>query len=374
MIDINYNLCLCRSSCNSLTQCKNKKKYGDYCGIHVKCYAKTGRIDKLLKKNITNIQDIEFNNYIDYNIYKLSMDDMKILSTKFNINIKKIKKKKILYDTIISFFKGMEKISGYPDKIEKLKKLQCILKSKFLQNIFGKPNINRRLCSNKIDINGDIFWEQDGNNLIINTKLKIYDIFGFYENKIGYCFTIEGFQDNMKYFGKNPYTCQQFSKQIIDNFNKRILYIKRKEHKITKIKKYLVPRNKKNKFRAIRLFQIIDQLGNYTDYKWFMNLSLNRLKLMYFCGKDIWNYQFTDINQKKKILPPRGIAFQENQVRINSFRTSQKELLQNLLLDQIENLITKGETEEDAKVGAWIVLTCLVKSSREAQRTLPYYV
>ena len=95
---------------------------------------------------------------------------------------------------------------------------------------------------------------------------------------------------------------------------------------------------------------------------------------MYFCGKDIWNYQFTDVNQKKKILPPLGIAFQENQTRINSFRTSHKENLQNLLLDQIENLITQGETEEHAKVGAWIVLTCLVKASREAQRALPYYV
>jgi hypothetical protein len=43
-------------------------------------------------------------------------------------------------------------------------------------------------------------------------------------------------------------------------------------------------------------------------------------------------------------------------------------------LDQIEDLITQGETEEHAKVGAWIVLTCLVKASREAQRALPYYV
>jgi hypothetical protein len=375
MNEINYNLCLCRRSSNSLEQCKNKRKYGEYCGVHIKCYNKTGRIDKPLKKNIDNLNEITLNNYINYNIHNLSMSDMKGLSKIFNINIKKIKRKKVLYDTIMGFFKGMGKVSGHPLQIKKIIKLQSILKTKYIQNIFGEPNINRRLSSNKIDINGDIFWENIGKDLKVNTKLKVYDIFGFYENNIGYCFTIEGFQDNMKHYGKNPYTCQQFSQKIINNFNQRILYIKSNQnHKTNKTDKYTVPRNKRNKFRAIRLFGIIDTLGNYTDYKWFMNLSLNRLKLMYFCGKDIWSYQFTDINQKKKILPPLGIAFQENQTRINSFRTSHKENLQNLLLDQIENLITKGETEEHAKVGAWIVLTCLAKASREAQRALPYYV
>ena len=375
MNEINYNLCLCRRSSNSLEQCKNKRKYGEYCGVHIKCYNKTGRIDEPLKKNIVNLNEIDLNNYINYNIHNLSMSDMKKLSKNFNINIKKIKRKKVLYDTIMGFFKGMDKVSGNPQKIKKIIKLQSILKTKYIQNIFGFPNINRRLSSNKIDINGDIFWENNGKDITVNTKLKAYDIFGFYENNIGYCFTIEGFQDNMKHYGKNPYTCQKFSQKIINNFNQRILYIKNNiNHKTSKINKYTVPRNKRNKFSAIRLFQIIDTLGNYTDYKWFMNLSLNRLKLMYFCGKDIWNYQYTDIDQKKKILPPRGVAFQENQTRINSFRLTHKENLQTLLLDQIENLITKGETEEHAKVGAWIVLTCLVKASREAQRALPYYV
>lgn len=375
MNEINYNLCLCRRSSNSLEQCKNKRKYGEYCGVHVKCFNKTGRIDKPLKKNIVNLNEISLDNYINYNIHNLSMFNMKELSKIFNINIKKIKRKKVLYDTLMGFFKGMDKVSRHPIQIKKIIKLQSILKTKYIQNIFGEPNINRRLSSNKIDINGDIFWEDYGKDLKVNTKLKAYDIFGFYENNIGYCFTIEGFQDNMKHYGKNPYTCQQFSQKIINNFNQRILYIKSNQnHKTSKNNKYTVPRDKRNKFRAIRLFGIIDTLGNYTDYKWFMNLSLNRLKLMYFCGKDIWNYQFTDVNQKKKILPPLGIAFQENQTRINSFRTSHKENLQHLLLDQIENLITQGETEEHAKVGAWIVLTCLVKASREAQRALPYYV
>ena len=95
---------------------------------------------------------------------------------------------------------------------------------------------------------------------------------------------------------------------------------------------------------------------------------------MYFYGKDVWNYTFSNINQKKKILPPHGTAFIENNHRINGFRSSQKKELQKIILDQIEKLVTKGETEEDSKIGAWIVITILVKASREAQRALPYYI
>ena len=89
MNEINYNLCLCRRSSNSLEQCKNKRKYGEYCGVHVKCFNKTGRIDKPLKKNIVNLNEISLDNYINYNIHNLSMSDMKELSKIFNINIKK---------------------------------------------------------------------------------------------------------------------------------------------------------------------------------------------------------------------------------------------------------------------------------------------
>ena len=376
---INPNLCLCRRSYKSKFQCKNKKKYGDYCGIHIKCYEKTGRIDRKSKKQVNTIDDITLNNYMNYNIHKMRMTDLKKLALKFNIYIKGIKKKKQLYNTIICFFKCISKISGSTNKINKLVKLQFIIKTKYIQNIFGLPNIYRNLSNNSIDINGDLIWSNnDDNKKIINIALKAYDIFGFYENNIGYCFTINAFEDNLKHYTKNPYTTSSFSPQTLYNFKSRRKYIDKNNNKsniISKKQNLHLDLNKQNiKYRTIRVFQKIDSLGNYTDYKWFLNLSINRLKLMYFFGKDIWNYQFTDINQKRKIILPNGVAFQENYTRINSYRQSQKEELQNLVLIQIEKLVTQGESDEYAKIGAWIVLTCLVKSSREAQRALPYYV
>ncbi len=376
MNEINTNLCLCRRNSTAIEQCRNKKKFGDYCGVHIKCYDKTGRIDQPMKIDVININDVSIDNYTNYNIHKMRMSDLKLLSKKFKLDFQKIKRKKTLYELLTVFLSSTNNISKSKKNLYILTKIQAIVKSKYIQNIFGISNINRKKCSNKFDINGKLFWDDSENKITINTKLKVNNVYGFFENNIGYCFTIKGFTDNLKHYGKNPYTCQLFSKKTLQNFEHRNKYIEENEYDFFKnnSKTIIIPKNKKVKFRAISLFQILDSLGNYTDYKWFMNLSVNRLKLMYFYGKDIWNYQFTDIEQKKKILPPHGIAFTENYQRINGFRTSQKEQLQTVLLNQIEALITKGETEEYSKIGAWIVLTILVKASREAQRALPYYV
>ena len=377
MNEINTNLCLCRRKSTATEQCRNKKKFGDYCGIHINCYDRTGRIDQPMKMDVININDITIDNYTNYNIHKIKMSDLKLLAKKFKLEFKKIKRKKTLYELLIVFLSSTNNILKSDKNLNTLEKFQAIVKSKYIQNIFGRSNINRNLCSNKFDMNGDLFWDDNNNNKItINTNLKAYDVYGFFENNIGYCFTIQSFIDNLKHYGKNPYTCQNFSDITLQNFEYRNKHIKEFECNFFKSNSLNIKISKNNtiKFRAIRLFQTLDSLGNYTDYKWFMNLSVNRLKLMYFYGKDIWNYEFTDIQQKKKILPPNGIAFTQNYHRINGFRTSQKEELQNILLNQIEQLITKGESEEYCKIGAWIVLTILVKASREAQRALPYYV
>ena len=63
--DIDYEKCMCRKSKNSDKQCQNFQKYGDYCGIHIKCHKITGRIDKPKVNNI-DIYDIDHTNYKQY--------------------------------------------------------------------------------------------------------------------------------------------------------------------------------------------------------------------------------------------------------------------------------------------------------------------
>ena len=76
---------------------------------------------------------------------------------------------------------------------------------------------------------------QIGNKILLNWKSKD-------ENKIGYCFTVQAFIDNLKHYGKNPYTCQLFSKKTLQNFKHRDKYIEKYEHNFfSKSSKSLIP-------------------------------------------------------------------------------------------------------------------------------------
>ena len=371
-VRINYNKCMCRNKYNENVQCNNNQKYDSYCGIHIKCYEKYGRIDEPLKCDVDNINKINCHNFKQYKLHKLSYNKLKYLRNKYCL-LCSSKKKRVLLEMIMKFLNSFQ---YYADKksIQSIIKIQALYRGKFIRDIYGLPNIHRKLCSNPIGIDGSMFWEKLNDNTIkVNTKCKINEIFGFYDNNVAYCFTIQSFEKNMKYYGKNPYTCQIFNPRILRNFNNRIQYIKKNGLEINQPETFMsMSPVKKIKFKTVRIFHILDTLGNYTDHQWFINLSLSRLKLMYFYGKDIWNYQFNDISQKKKILPPSGKGFYLNYSRINLFRNQDKCKLQNILLNEIERFITLGETIDLKKIGAWIILTSLAKASAEVARALPH--
>lgn len=58
---------------------------------------------------------------------------------------------------------------------------------------------------------------------------------------------------------------------------------------------------------AVELFQLVDQMGHYTNYEWFWDLSAVRLKRFYRELVDIWLYRANlDSQVKAKIIPPNG--------------------------------------------------------------------
>ena len=68
--------------------------------------------------------------------------------------------------------------------------------------------------------------------------------------------------------------------------------------------------SKKIKIKSFELFQYMDELGNYTDSKWF--LSLDKFKLIKFIRElvDIWEYRAQlYIEIKKEICHPYGNPF-----------------------------------------------------------------
>jgi hypothetical protein len=209
----------------------------------------------------------------------------------------------------------------------------------------------------------------------------------FYEYKEGdkfYAFDIRTLNDYLNSCNelegyKNPYTHVDISAENAE-------HIKRRYKKLKKLgvildgyreEQHFEP-EKALEWRCLGLFQRINELGHYSEYKWFWDLKLPQLKKMYVELEDIWNYR-ADLKapQKQRILP--------NYKPFKDFAVGHFNALSNIhkareiLLNEIEKFITLGKPEgkngNDYKcIGSILVLTSLVEVSPMAAKIMPHLV
>ena len=177
---------------------------------------------------------------------------------------------------------------------------------------------------------------------------------------------------------KNPYTHVDFS---VD----KILEIKKLHKKVSKshiVNDYketveLSP-EKQLEWRVLEVFQKINELGHYAEYKWFWELNLVQLKRMYHELEDLWNYRlFLTAEQKKKILHGYFPFIQYSVStfnKINILNDARK-----VLIGEIDKFVTMGKTEgkngnDNKYTGSIIILTALVQVSPNAASGLPHLV
>ena len=169
----------------------------------------------------------------------------------------------------------------------------------------------------------------------------------------------------------NPYTCKEFSDAFIKNVADRLEYLDNNMDAIMFDKPVLTFDQKLNA-HMVDIFQIFDKLGNYTDHRWFSNLNIHQLKDLYRKAEDIWNYRTKmTLDVKKKIIYD-GIAFTTSISTVNKLVNKSK--LQYLLLDEFKRFGIEGNTIEDKKLGAILILTALVEVSVDAAEGMPQYV
>ena len=124
--------------------------------------------------------------------------------------------------------------------------------------------------------------------------------------------------------------------------------------------------------RIRELFMEIDQLGNYTDIRWFQNLNRHRYYVLYGNLFENWRYRSRLAPHIKFRICPIGDPFQDSipiMPTINDITEAQ--LIQNCLI-VMENMVYTAYDIEDRKLGAFQVLTALTAVSEEARQTLPW--
>jgi hypothetical protein len=314
------------------------------------------------KVDDVNIIDINYTNYNNLIVNKFNISDLKKGLKQYKL--KNTGKKSELLDRLYNFLKSSSHVI----------KLQCLFRGFIIRKMFKLRGsvvfTNREQCVNKED-----FLTMDP----LNTISPI-DFFSFEDddNHI-YGFHIMSIYNLIKNTTSeqilNPYTRKELNINIIPNIYRII-----KICKTMKLPIDIIIQNdncelsvkRKIEMRTIDIFQIINSLGNYSEPKWFLNLSKNELYKFTRELFDIWNYRANLTEQVKcNICPPRGIIctqFEKNSIFMENNIFS----LQTKLLNILERLITSGIDQDFKVLGAYYVLAAITLVSPEASAIMPW--
>lgn len=257
-------------------------------------------------------------------------------------------------------------LSSHIIKIQKIFRKFIVLKYK---SVRGPAAMERTLCTNANDFITLEPIEEINFHQFISYKDIDGFIYGFDISSLHNLFLKS--EDKIK----NPYN----RNLIPDIIFKHIRYIIRLS-KLFNIPINLkfeddthnVSNNKAIELKAIKLFQQIDSLGNYSNANWF--LSLNRNQLIKFTREliDIWQYRAQLLPQTKRdVCPPSGNPFANlNTEYINSETNVWN--VKKILLDTIDKLVNTGIDKDNKALGAYYVLSALTLVSQDAAESLPW--
>ena len=123
------------------------------------------------------------------------------------------------------------------------------------------------------------------------------------------------------------------------------------------------------RFKTIDIFQKMDELGNYTNINWFLNLSANSTYRFIRELQDIWEYRAQiPYDVKIEICPPNGRPFFNLEIDRNSNIYS----LKLGALKIMNKFIDSAVNDSNKSMGALYVLSALTLVSFDAAESMPW--
>ncbi len=298
--------------------------------------------------------------YKDIVKYNYRLKELKIIAKHYKQNSSK--KKIELQVNLYNFLR----LSFYICKIQKIVRNLFIRK---LNRLKGPALLNRSICNNSTDF----YTLEDIKDIHIDQFMSFKDDDGFI-----YGFDILSLYTYIKKNKKNasnPYNRNKFTEKNnpIETIEKivnlsKVLNIKTN----IVIPKQTISFQKQIELRALAIFQEIDNLGNYTNSSWLLNLNGHQLTAFITELFDIWNYRAQlSYTTKTQICPPLGNPFENIDIqRVNTIFSMNH--LKIIALTIIEKLVRLGINDEFKTLGSYYVLTALTLVSQEASTALPW--
>jgi hypothetical protein len=317
------------------------------------------------KKKIENNALIVIKSFDDYN---------KLLEYNFNVNTLKnyCKQFKLKLggnktELLLRLYTHLY-LSSYITKIQS--KIRGKLTRKYI-DLHGPAFKNRKICTNDTDF----FTMDELTNIPYNQFFSYKDNDGFI-----YGFDIISF-NNLIYKTdgviKNPYNRHNISNEVITDLRtllrlSNILNIDI-SIKISNIYDEITVKQSLE-LRVLALFQKMDELGNYTNSSWFMNLNMSQLHKLFNELKDVWCYR-TPLTEdvRRKICPPYGKPFADFSyhylLTIQNIDETRK-----IILEILEKFVFSGIDNDSKCLGSYYVLGCLTLVNPDAANALPWLV
>lgn len=301
---------------------------------------------------------------LDYNLLtlkknnkeKIYVSDIKFTLKNLGINIKGLKKNKLLelletyYDTKNHYNKNIDKII----KIQKIYKNK--LKNKY-DNFYSQFT------------NTEDFYTLDS----IRKIDKVY-LFWFSENNFKFVFDIRTFKHLLINNCSNPYTRKKIPVCALDKYNRQIELMKQNNIKLD-VNEDLLTEDQKHNLKIIRIFQKLDELNIVAegiDTTYFKNFTFKQLQHLYRVMEDIWNYRAELTFEKKNRIVPFNNVLTHKISYIFNLKPINYKFLQNIILGEIDTLISSSSYLEDRKSGGYYVLIAFTEVSPEYTQEYPW--
>ena len=366
----NISIC-CAMLKNKDIRCKyNVSKGSEFCGVH------------LNSKNIVRYNDhshsklpITISKLVKspcmisvYNCSRLRYNTVTIKDLKFTLKYYKLSQigtKRILFDMLIELFYSLLPFLQNLDYIIKLQK-------------WYKKRIQMKICQLK---NQFLYKGECVNTSDVLTMELLSDINNeyliYYRDEKGfiYGFDIRSLDKLLKNGNVNPYTSKEIEKETVIKIKQLIKYLSlsglyivdNPTDELSNIPEFNTKR------KIIKIFQDMDNLDQYTNPCWFLDLNTTNLIKFYKELEDIWNYRLNlDKETKKRICPPNGHVFIVEPKNVLKEHNN-KDKLQNLCLTVIDRLINSATDRSDRVNGCIYVLLSFVIVNNSAAEALPSY-
>jgi hypothetical protein len=122
--------------------------------------------------------------------------------------------------------------------------------------------------------------------------------------------------------------------------------------------------------RVHKMFQTIDEYGNYTDSSWFLRLGRNNLIRFARELYDLWHYRLGLGNSLRRNIVPTGDPFRT--INLHQIIHADMDTVKGSVLGVAEKFVYLGIDREHKYLGSTYVLTALTTVSQEAATALPW--